>query len=56
MDMAFGGRILPVEDEEFTRSLLLDGLQRLGVEARGAATIAEALDARTVLVTPRLTR
>jgi DNA-binding NarL/FixJ family response regulator len=44
MAASFGGRVLLVEDEEFTRSLLLDGLHRLGVEARGAATIAEALD------------
>lgn len=44
MDSAFAGRVLLVEDEEFTRSLLVDGLVRLGFDVGGAATIPEALD------------
>lgn len=44
MDSIFAGRVLLVEDEEFTRSLLVDGLARLGVDVRGVATIPEALD------------
>ena len=40
----FAGRVLLVEDEEFTRSLLLDGLVRVGVEARAVGTSAEALE------------
>jgi DNA-binding NarL/FixJ family response regulator len=44
MDITFNGRVLLVEDEEFTRSLLVDGFQRLGIEVRGAASISEALD------------
>jgi DNA-binding NarL/FixJ family response regulator len=47
MVTSFAGRVLLVEDEEFTRSLLLDGLVRLGIHARAVGSSAEALEILT---------
>ena len=41
----FARRVLVVEDEEFTRSIVASGLQSLGFKVRGEASVADALDA-----------
>jgi len=43
MDAPFAGRILVLEDDEFTRSLISDGLSRVGIEVRAASGVSEAL-------------
>jgi DNA-binding NarL/FixJ family response regulator len=41
----FSGRILLVEDEDFTRTLVADGLNLLGTETLAVASIAAAMEA-----------
>lgn len=41
----FSGRILLVEDEEFTRTIVTDGLNLLGVETLSVNSIAAAMEA-----------
>jgi DNA-binding NarL/FixJ family response regulator len=41
----FARRVLVVEDEEFTRSIVASGLESLGFNVRSAPSVAEALDA-----------
>ena len=41
----FSGRILLVEDEDFTRTLVTDGLNLLGVETLSVNSIAAAMEA-----------
>lgn len=41
----FTGRILVVEDEEFTRTLVTDGLALLGIEALSVASVSAAMEA-----------
>jgi DNA-binding NarL/FixJ family response regulator len=45
MTPAFSGQILIVEDEIFTRTMLIDGLTSAGVRVRGVGSVAEALAA-----------
>lgn len=41
---AYGRSVLVVEDEEFTRSLVTEGLQAAGFDVRSARSVAQALD------------
>ena len=41
----FSGRILLVEDEDFTRTLVADGLNLLGVETLAVSSVAQAMEA-----------
>ena len=43
--VSFSGRILLVEDEDFTRTLVADGLNLLGVETLSVSSIAAAMEA-----------
>ena len=43
--VSFSGRILLVEDEDFTRTLVADGLNLLGVETLSVNSIAAAIEA-----------
>ena len=41
---AFRTKVLVVEDEEFTRTILSDSLEASGMRVRSATSVAEALD------------